>query len=285
MHKLCIAPLLAAGAVVVASFLPVHAQTPVERGRYIEHAIVDCVGCHTQRGPAGQGKEYAGGEVFDLGIGRAVSPNITPDKVTGIGNWTDAQIITAIRSGVRPDGTAIGPPMPIAMYQKMSDEDARAIVAYLRTVKPIKNAPEKSAYNIPLRAMPPVQGVSAPPKSNKVAYGGYLAGPLAHCMECHTPQQGPMRDYRNRMGAGGFEFDIPGLGKFVAANITPDRETGIGGWTDAQIKNAIVKGVRPDGTKLIPLMPFEAYAKMTASDLDSIVAYLRSLKPVANKVR
>jgi mono/diheme cytochrome c family protein len=285
MYKLSIAPLLAVGVIVAASSLPTHAQTPLERGRYLEHALVDCGGCHTQRGPAGKDKEFAGGEVFDIGIGRAVSPNITPDKETGIGSWTDAQIITAIRSGVRPDGRPIGPPMPIAMYQRMSDDDARAIVAYLRTLKPINNTPEKSAYKFPMRSMPPVHGVKAPPRGDKVAYGGYLAGPLAHCMECHTPQQGPMRDYANRMGAGGFEFNIPGLGSFVAANVTPDKETGIGTWTDAQIKNAITKGVRPDGTKLIPLMPFESYAKMTASDLDSIVAYLRSLKPIHNKVR
>jgi mono/diheme cytochrome c family protein len=214
-----------------------------------------------------------------------VSSNITPDKETGIGNWTDAQIITAIRTGQKPDGSVIGPPMPIELYQRISDEDVRAVVAYLRTLKPIKNTPEKSSYKIPLHAMPPVHDVQAPPKSDKVAYGGYLAGPLAHCMECHTPQQGPRRDYQNMLGAGGFEFNIPGLGVFMSANITPDKATGIGSWTDDQIKAAITHGVRPDGTKLIPLMPFAEYAKMQPSDLDSIVAYLHSLKPVSHKVR
>ena len=272
-------------AAFVAATAPVFAQTPVERGRYIEHAIVDCVGCHTVRGPAGRGKEYAGGEVFELGIGRAVSANITPDKETGIGNWTDAQIITAIRTGARPDGSVIGPPMPIELYNKMSDDDARAIVAYLRTLKPISNKVEKSAYKFPMRAQPPAQGVKAPPKADKVAYGGYLAGPLGHCMECHTPQQGPKRLYDTMLGAGGFEFNIPALGTFASANITPDKATGIGNWTDRQIKDAITKGVRPDGTKLIPLMPFAAYAKMTPDDLNAIVAYLHALKPIEHKVR
>ena len=133
--------------------------------------------------------------------------------------------------------------------------------------------------------MPAAQGVQAPPRTDKVAYGGYLAGPLGHCIECHTPQEGPRRDYQNSLGAGGFEFNIPGLGSFVAANITPDKATGIGNWTDDQIKTAITKGVRPDGTKLIQLMPFDAYAKMTTADLDAIVAYLHSLKPVNHKVR
>jgi len=272
-------------ATAVAFAVPAIAQTPVERGRYLVETIVDCGGCHTMRGPAGQGKEYAGGEVFDLPIARTVSSNITPDKETGIGNWTDAQLINSIRDGGRPDGTVIGPPMPTELYNKMGDDDVRAIVAYLRTLKPIKNTVEKSTYKIPLRAMPHAQNVQAPPRTDKVAYGGYLSGPLGHCIECHTPQAGPRRDYENRLGAGGFEFNIPGLGTFVAANITPDKATGIGSWTDQQIKNAIVKGLRPDGTKLIQLMPFEAYAKMTAADLDSIVAYLRAIKPVANKVR
>jgi mono/diheme cytochrome c family protein len=269
--------------VVVAFTAPSVAQTPVERGRYIENALVGCVNCHTERGTTG--KEYAGNEVFDTPMFRAVAPNITQDKETGIGNWTDAQIVNSIRDGVRPDGTPIGPPMPIGMYNRMSDDDARAIVAYLRTIKPISAKSEKSSYKMPLRPMPHAQNVSAPPRTDKVAYGGYLSGPLAHCMECHTPQAGPRRDFENKLGAGGFPFNIPGIGMFVAANITPDKETGIGAWTDQQIKDAITKGVRPDGTKLIPLMNFAMYAKMTPQDLDAMVAYLRSIKPVNNKVR
>ena len=283
LARLAITVMLFAAAALAATAIPTKAQTPAERGHYLVETIADCGGCHTKRGSTGM--EYAGGEVFDLPIARSVSSNITPDKETGIGNWTDAQIITAIRTGTKVDGSVIGPPMPIELYNRMSDDDVRAIVAYLHTLKPIKNVPEKSTYKIPLHAMPPVQGVQAPPKSDKIAYGGYLAGPLGHCIECHTPQQGPRRDYQNQLGAGGFEFNIPGLGVFVSANITPDKETGIGSWTDDQIKNAITKGVRPDGTKLIQLMPFDAYAKMTPDDLNSIVAYLRSIKPVSHKVR
>ena len=279
--------IVAAGVAALSTAFagPASAQSPVERGRYLVETIVDCGGCHTARGPAGVGKEYAGGEVFNSPVFRSVSPNITPDKETGIGNWTDEQIINAIRDGRRLDNTVIGPPMPIELYNKLADDDVRAIVAYLRTLKPISNKVEKSSYKIPLGAPPHAHDVKAPPKSDKVAYGGYLAGPLGHCVECHTPQAGPRRDYENRLGAGGFPFDVPGLGQFVSANITPDKATGIGNWTDPQIKDAITKGVRPDGTKLIDLMPFAAYAKMTADDLDSIVAYLHSIKPVANKVK
>ena len=263
------------------------AQTPLERGTYLVNSISACANCHTMKGPPGAGMDYAGGFVIgdNQGPFRAVASNITPDPETGIGRWTDEQIVAAVRNGRRPDGTVVGPPMAIELYNKMSDEDVRAIVAYLRTLKPIRNQVAKSAYRIPLGVPPPARNVSAPPRTDKVAYGGYLAGPLGHCIECHTPQLRGRRDYANQLGAGGFELDAPGGGKIVAANITPDRETGIGAWTDAQIKAAITDGVRPDGAKLSPPMAYGWYKNIAPGDLDAIVAYLRSLKPIKHKVR
>src|SRR5215510_12198324 len=112
------------------------AQSPLARGTYLMNGIVACGNCHTPQTPQGPvaGKELAGGTPFREGFGVAYAPNITPDAETGIGKWTDEQIIAAIREGKRPDGTIIGPPMPIVLYRGISDDDARAIVAYLRKV-------------------------------------------------------------------------------------------------------------------------------------------------------
>ena len=274
--------MIAAAVVFVA---PALAQTAVERGRYLVEGIAACGNCHTMKGPEAPGKDYAGGFVIEEGPFRAVSSNITPDRETGIGAWRDQQIIDAIRDGTRPDGTIIGPPMPIELYNMMADDDVKAIVAYLRTLPPVNFKPEKSVYRIPLHAMPHVKNWQAPPKSSRVAYGGYLAGPLGHCIECHTPPLQGRRDYANKFAAGGFEMPAPGGGRVVSANITPDRETGIGAWTDVQIKRAITDGTRPDGGKLVPLMPFDHYKRVSAEDLDALIAYLRSLKPITNKVR
>jgi mono/diheme cytochrome c family protein len=269
--------------------LGAQAQTPVERGAYLVNSIVACGNCHTPMGPKGPlpGMELAGGTVFDEKPFTAHASNITPDKETGIGAWTDAQIAKAIREGIRPDGSLIGPPMPIELYRGISDSDLAAIVAYLRTVKPVANKVAKSEYRMPLPPNygPPVTSVAEVPRGNKAKYGAYLAGPLGHCIECHTPMAGPgQRDYQKSTGAGGFELRGP-WGLAIAANITPHRETGIGKWTDAQIKRAITQGVRADGSPLNPPMAYAYYARISAEDMEALVAYLRSLKPVNNPVR
>jgi len=264
------------------------AETPLERGSYLVNSIMGCGNCHTPQGPKGPlpGMALAGGLEFnDQGM-LAYSANITQDKETGIGNWTDAQIATAIREGKRPDGSLIGPPMPFGQYRRISDTDIAAVVAYLRTVAPIANAVKKSRYDFPLPPAwgPPVTSVPDVPRDNKVVYGAYLAGPLGHCVECHTPMNKDMTfDFEHRIGAGGLEIRGP-WGLSLSANITPDKETGIGKWTDAQIKRAITQGIDAKGTPLNPPMGFSYYAKMTQADLDAVVAYLRSLKPVKNEV-
>ena len=116
-----------------------------------------------------------------------------------------------------------------------------------------------------------------------MAYGAYLAGPLGHCIECHTVLIGGQPDYRRRLGAGGNEFFGP-WGTSVARNITPDRETGIGKWTDLQIKRAITEGISADDSPLKPPMGFAYYAHIAAPDLDALVAYLRSLKPLKTEI-
>ena len=276
-----------AAAAAALWILPAQAETPLERGAYLMKGIVACGNCHTAPGGPMAKHELAGGFNMKEGPIDAMTPNLTSDKETGIGNWTDAQLMIAIRDGKRPDGSLIGPPMPYDMYRGLSDNDTKAIIAYMRSLKPVKNATRKSVYKMPLPPAygPPVGSIPDVPRTDKVKYGEYLAGPLGHCMECHTPMtKPPMRDYKNMMGAGGFVFHGP-WGESVAANITPDKETGIGNWTDTQIKKAITDGVRPDGTKLRPPMAFAYYKNISDDDLNAIVAYLRSLTPIKNPVR
>jgi len=276
------------GAVVAAALAGVsvtaRAETPLERGTYLMHSIVACGNCHTPKGPQGEvpGMELAGGFKIDGGAEfLAVAPNITPDPETGIGKWTDAQIITAIREGRRPDGTMIGPPMPIGMYHRMSDGDVRAIVAYLHQVKPVKNAVPKSEYHIPLPASygPPADHADVP-RNDQLRYGAYLAGPLGHCMECHSPLVKGVPDLEHRAGAGGNKFEGP-FGVSVSRNLTPDPENGIGKWTFAQFKTTLSTGVRPNGEHLKPPMGFGYYKNISDADFQAIWAYLHSLKPLA----
>ena len=231
-----------------------------------------------------KGKALAGGNSFGgpKAPFTAYSMNITPDKETGIGKWTDAEVIRAIREGKRPDGSLIGPPMPVELYRGISDTDVKAIVAYVRTVKPVKNKVKKSVYRIKLHAEPAVGKVADVPRGDPVRYGAYLAGPLGHCIECHTPQIRGKFDYANQLGRGGRTFRGP-WGKSVSRNLTPHREDGLGKWTDVQIRRAITEGVRIDDKRLKPPMAYRLYKTMTDGDLNAIIAYLRSLKPMASK--
>jgi mono/diheme cytochrome c family protein len=173
--------------------------------------------------------------------------------------------------------------MPIEFYRQLSDRDAEAIAVYLKSLKPVRHPVARSHYKL---SQPPSHGpivghVAEPNPRDKIAYGAYLAGPVAHCMECHTPREGPRLDM-SRLGAGG--RDLPDLGnpegRTVSRNITPDPDAGLGKWSDADIKAAILLGHRPDGTKLARTMPFDAYNRMSSDDVNAIVDYLRSLKPL-----
>ncbi len=279
-----------ATAALLAALLPAapgRAETLLERGSYLINGIVACGNCHTPQGPDGPlpGMELAGGLVIQEEAFTVHTPNITQDPETGIGRWTDRQIIAAIRDGRRPDGRIIGPPMPIEQYRKISDRDVRALVAYLRQVKPVHNEVPPSEYRIPLPESygPPVGSVAEVARTNPVTYGAYLAGPLGHCMECHTLLIGGRADYKRRLGAGGNTFFGP-WGTSVARNITPDRETGIGSWTDRQIKRAITQGISADGSPLRPPMGFPYYANIADADLAALIAYLRSLKPLKAEI-
>ncbi|CAN0433594.1 unnamed protein product, partial [Discosporangium mesarthrocarpum] len=274
-------PLFAGLAVAaLAMAAPAHAETPLERGTYLMQSIAACGNCHTPKGPEGEvpGMELAGWKDFEKTPAfDAHAPNITPDRETGIGNWTDEQIIRSIREGVRPDGTIIGPPMPIALYRGLSDTDVKAMVAYLRNVKPVRNAIPKSEYRMPLPPSygPPVGSVPDVPRTDRVAYGGYLAGPAGHCVECHSPMGPHGPDWVNQLGAGGFEFHGP-WGVSVAPNITP---TALADVSATEIMQMVTTGTRPDGERMLPPMAYGYYRNIKEEDLYAIIAYLRVIPP------
>ncbi|MBW6399949.1 cytochrome c [Roseomonas sp. HJA6] len=281
MQRLGWAGLLAC-ALLIAGPAMAQGGDRLARGRYLVESIAGCGNCHTPKGPQGDlpGMALAGGQVFDEPPFRAVASNITPDPETGIGRWTDAQIARAIREGIRPDGRIIGPPMPFELYRGISDDDLAAMVVYLRSVPAVRNAVPTSEYRIPLPPAygPPVAQIPSPPANDQLARGAYLAGPLGHCVECHTPMMATGQRDWTRIGAGGQPFNGP-WGTSVARNITPDREHGIGDWTDAQIIRAVTQGVSADGRPLFPPMGYGYYARMTPADLADLLVYLRSLRP------
>jgi mono/diheme cytochrome c family protein len=268
-------------ALMAATIGTAQAQSDaVKRGDYLVNTIMTCGNCHTPKGPpaAIAGKDFSGGLRFDEKPFDVTASNITQDKENGLGNWTDAQIKTLLRTGKRPNGVQIAEVMPTAFYGIVTERDMDAIVAYLRTIKPVANKVPDPIYKmqLPHHAFP---GSEKPyteaMMSNPVEKGFYLAT-IGHCMECHTPlgPRGP--EFADRLGAGGFEFPGP-WGVSTSRNITSSKTKGIGAWTDAEIKTAITQGKSRDGSPLKPPMGYPHYAKMTAADLDAVVAYLRTV--------
>jgi mono/diheme cytochrome c family protein len=252
----------------------------IKRGDYLVNTIMTCGNCHSPKGPQGDipGKHFSGGLSWDEPPFKVTAPNITQDKETGIGSWTDAQIKTALRTGKAPNGVQLAMVMPTDFYDIITERDMDAIVAYLRTIKPIKNKVPDPIYKMP-QVHHPFPGAEKPYTeamlTDKVKKGFYLAT-IGHCMECHTPMGPKGREFTTKLGTGGFKFPGP-WGVSVSRNITQHKEKGIGGWTDAEIKRAITTGVSKDGSKLKQPMGFHYYEKMTDADLDAIVAYLRTV--------
>jgi mono/diheme cytochrome c family protein len=277
---------LAALAALCVPAVPAMAQPDpalLARGRYIGEVVAVCGACHNTFGSGMQpvlGMTLAGGRAFEERGFRAVAPNITQDRETGIGGWTDQQIADAIRNGHRPDGSLIGPPMPVESYRGISDRDLAALVAWLRTIPPVRHVAEQSRYPFALTpAGPPVTSVPEPAE-DPVARGRYIAVNLAHCMDCHSAQLAEGRADPDGRGARGLVLEGP-FGAVQAANISSHPDQGIGRWTDEQILAAITRGVSADGRRLAPPMSGRApvWARMEPADLRAILAYLRALPP------
>jgi len=275
--KFVLLGLLAAASMTVGASGTLAAAS-VERGDYLVNSIMGCGNCHTPTGPQGfdTSKALSGRLVDDSPAMHAISANITPGGP--VKDWTDEQFMKAIREGIRPDGSLIGPPMPFEVYGGISDDDLASIVAYLRTVPAVENDPGTSTYNIPLPPAwgPPVTSVAAVPEGVTVEYGAYLAGPLGHCIVCHTPQlENGQFDFANQLGAGGMEFAGPN-GPVYSANITPN---GLSGYSDEQLATLITHGTRPDGSVLSPPMPTYFLANLKPDDVKALILYLRQLPP------
>lgn len=256
------------------------AETPVERGAYLVEGPAGCGNCHTPIGPDGpdMARALTGRVVEDNPQFLAVAPNLTP--AGAIGEWSDEALARAIREGVRPDGSLIGPPMPFEVYRGLSDSDTAAIIAYLRALPAVASDLPTSRYDIPLPPAwgPPVGTVADVPGAVSAEYGAYLAGPVAHCIVCHSPMGPKGPDIAGQTGRGGMVFHGP-WGEAVASNLTSHRD-GLAGYSDAEIAAMITEGRRPDGSKMLPPMPYAHFARMTPEDVQAVILYLRGLPPL-----
>ena len=274
---------LALGMAVMASAQAQSNADLIKRGDYLVNGILTCGNCHSPKGPTGDipGKEFSGGLSWDEPPFKVTASNITQDKDTGIGNYTDVDLKKLLRTGEKPNGVHIAMVMPTGFYHIMTDRDLDAVVAYLRTIKPIKNKVVDPIYKmqqleivLPGGEKPYTEVVM----SDKLKKGFYLAT-IAHCMECHTPMGPKGREFATKLGAGGFDFPGP-WGVSVSRNITSSKAKGIGAMTDDEIKRAITKGLDRQGKPLKPPMGFHYYSTLTADDLDAIVAYLRTVPAI-----
>lgn len=256
-----------------------YAESPLERGSYLVNTIMTCGNCHSPKGPPNvvAGKDFSGGLRFNVPNAFDVTaPNITPDKQTGIGTWSTADIKKLLLTGVPPDGKPIAV-MPTGFYGILQPTDLDAIVMYIQSVKPVSNKVPTPIYHVPIKqeVIPWAQKPIDPAElTDKVKRGFYLAT-IGHCMECHTPRVRGDLDL-SKMGAGGQQFPGP-WGISVSRNITSSKSKGIGSWTDAEIRRAVTQGIDKDGKKLNPPMGFQYYAHMTNADLDDLIAWLRTV--------
>jgi mono/diheme cytochrome c family protein len=277
----------------------------LQRGSYLVNNVLFCGACHTSREHGNLLTEsertdayLGGGNVYDdKGIGVIWIPNITPDVETGIGAWKDDEILRVLRDGVAKDGHFLVPLMPFGAYQYLSDDDARAVVAYLRTVPPYRQAkprqenklgfmPKLMFKTIGVQMHKPIAGVAMPDRKNQHEYGRYLMR-IAACGDCHSLTEKGPRPETDPMAFAGSEvpFEDPGLGKVYASNISGDAETGLGRYGAEAIKQALRNGTRLDGKKFAPpmsiLMPH--ISGMTDEDIDALVAYLKTLPAAKRK--
>lgn len=262
-----------AGQTATAAPPPQEMKGDPTRGAYIFAAAEGC-GCHiTDKG------YLAGGQEFDLGpLGKVYSRNITSDPETGIGNWSEADIVTTIRTGKTPDGRMLFPVMPYRIFSGMADQDAYDLAAFIKTAPPVKNAVADRVLNAPV---PPFEAPAAPATAptEGVERGKYLVNAVAQCTDCHTPTDAQGAPLLDKFLAGSV---VEGQ---VTANITPDEATGIGKWSDQDIANLLKTGKRPDGSEVAGLMKLVidgGFSHLTDADALAIAAYLKTIPAVNN---
>ena len=262
----------------------------VSRGKYVFGAAGGC-GCHTEP----KGTLNAGGRKYDGPFGTVYSSNITPDQQTGIGAWTDEQIIAAIRLGRRPNGERLIPVHPYTVFNGMAAEDLRALVAYLRTVPPVNRPNKPKRITVPLfesvflptwlAAFAPKETPPASAPTTGLARGEYLVRAVGHCGECHTPRGVTQATDNSRFLAG--NADGPENSK--VPNITSDKDTGLT-WSEEEIADYLGTGNKPDGDVAGGLMgeviegTSAGYKDLTKADRLAIARYLKSIPPIRNKI-
>ena len=270
-------------------------RTPqrLERGRYIASALSGCLYCHSHHDwaapgtPIVPGTEGAGEVQPEANLpGRIVAPNLTPDRETGAGNWTDDQFARAIREGIGHDGRALFPMMPYMHYREMPDEDVASVIVYLRSLPAVRRELPKTEIIFPVKYL--VRGMPEPltspvaedaSASDMVRHGAHLVN-LAGCSDCHTPQVHG-ENVPGMAFAGGMILS-GAWGSVASANLTPDA-TGIPYYDEALFVQVLHSGyvkARP----LNSIMPVVVYTNLTDSDLKAMFAYLRTLKPVKHRV-
>lgn len=271
----------------------------LKRGKYLANHVAACFYCHSSRdynffsGPVIAGTEGMGGQKFNQGFrnvpGVVYSRNISP---AGIGSWTNEDVLRAITRGIRQNGDTLYPLMPYLHFSKMSKDDALAIVALLRSLAPIANEVpprqlqikiRKAVSSIPLNTL---EQNSKPIYAERVKYGEYLAN-LAGCIDCHTPME-KTNSIVGKEFSGGLEFRMKEF-TVRSANITPDSTTGIGTWTEQVFMAKFTQYRTKDSYQYNPgknntVMPWTSFGGMDDFDLKAIYAYLRTLKPLKNKV-
>jgi mono/diheme cytochrome c family protein len=248
----------------------------IERGRYLA-VLGDCAACHTAPG----GQPFAGGLALQTPFGKIVTPNITPDTETGIGNWTDAQFIAALRDGRGPKAH-LYPAMPYPAYTKLSDDDALALRAYFATVAPVRYQRGANGLPFPLniRAVmivwnalnfTPGRYQPNPQKSAEWNRGAYIVQGAAHCGTCHTPKTILGGDKKDAMLAGGT------LQGWFAPNLTNDSHKGIGGWSKDDLVQYLKTGANDLTLASGPMADAVTHStsRMADEDISAIATYLK----------
>lgn len=277
------AGLLLLGALAVCAPPGALAQGDARRGEYLAKAG-GCIGCHTEERKGAT--PFAGGRALKTPFGTFYGPNITPDPKSGLGLWSEADFIRAMREGRRPDGANYYPAFPYPSFTKIADPDLKDLWAYLRTLTPSAQASRPHELRFPFGYRVLLWGwkwlffrpgafVPAPDRTAQVNRGAYLTEALGHCGECHTPRNFLGGPKRGRHLAGG---KLPDGG--TASNLTPTR---LKKWSDGEIKDVLQTGLGPDGDIVAEAMGEvvrNTTSKLTSADVDAIIAYLRALPPL-----
>jgi mono/diheme cytochrome c family protein len=277
-------------------------RTPerIVHGEYLANHVAVCIDCHSTRdwtkfsGPPKEGTTGMGGDLFDQKFGFPGSyyaKNITP---AGISRYTDGELFRTITTGINKAGKALFPVMPFHYYGQMDEEDIKSIIVYIRTLKPIENIVLESKSDFPMNfiinTLPhEASFTKLPAKTDKVNYGKYLAN-AASCIECHTKYDKGSLVAGTEFG-GGREFPFPDGSIVRSANISPDPDTGIGGWDDDMFvglfrahSDSVTLNTKLKPGEFNSLMPWTMYGKMHEEDLKAIFAYLKTVKPIKNMV-